>query len=342
MHDSKLVSLEIPSTKYTFKSAEKRPLNLAIHSRPPLLSQTLLTFPRRARIGKMSQKVSAGRYYAEYHGHKVKDLERVHSNFRELNPEAPVAFLAGDSSLDNKHWFFDLGTSKYNQLEEESFTAVAVNGYEKFLDPPRMVCDVAYWMNRLCANRLGAEKLFVINSAVEESRVASRKRDLMPQDKFIRDHITSKDMLFLSVGGNDIALAPTPATISNMASLICMPSFLLKMGFTPGLSHFVNMFTKKIENLVARIVAKEKPAKIFICMIYYLDEKPGDGWADNVLAMMGYNRNPAKLQYIISLIFEKMRAYNYNIPGSEVVIVPLFEALNGKNTDDYLQRVEPR
>ena len=290
----------------------------------------------------MSQKVSAGRFYAEYHGHKVKDLERVHSNLRELNPDAPIAFLAGDSSLDNKHWFFDLRLSKYNQLYEESFTADALNGYEKFLDPPRMVCDVAYWMNRLCENRMGSEKMFVLNASIEESRVESRRRSLLPQDEFIRDYITSKDILFLSVGGNDIALAPTPATIANMSSLICMPTYLLKMGFTPGLSHFVHLFTKRIETLLQQMLEKEKPAKIYVCMIYYLDETPGNGWADNVLAMMGYNRNPAKLQYIISKIYEKMRAYNYDIPGSEVEVVPLFEALNGKDTNDYLQRVEPR
>ena len=29
------------------------------------------------------------------------------------------------------------------------------------------------------------------------------------------------------------------------------------------------------------------------------------------------------------------------VPGTEVVAVPLYEAMNGKNTRDYCQRVEP-
>lgn len=44
------------------------------------------------------------------------------------------------------------------------------------------------------------------------------------QDKFVRDNISSNDILIVSVGGNDIALAPTPCTIASIAGLMCLPT----------------------------------------------------------------------------------------------------------------------
>ncbi|OLP52453.1 hypothetical protein AK812_SmicGene48635, partial [Symbiodinium microadriaticum] len=43
--------------------------------------------------------------------------------------------------------------------------APAVNGYEQLLQPPRMVCDVTYWMNQILFD-LGAPA-FALNTAIE-------------------------------------------------------------------------------------------------------------------------------------------------------------------------------
>jgi hypothetical protein len=32
------------------------------------------------------------------------------------------------------------------------------------------------------------------------------------------------------------------------------------------------------------VVAKNRPKRILLCMIYYLDEQPGGSWADHVLS----------------------------------------------------------
>lgn len=36
-------------------------------------------------------------------------------------------------------------------------------------------------------------------------------------------------------------------------------------------------------------------------MLYFLDEKPGNGWADGTLRALGYNSNPGKLQAVAGL-----------------------------------------
>ena len=41
-----------------------------------------------------------------------------------------LMFFAGDSSLDNKHWFFDGFEVKEAQMQNADFTAPALNGYE--------------------------------------------------------------------------------------------------------------------------------------------------------------------------------------------------------------------
>ncbi len=84
-------------------------------------------------------------------------------------PQAGCIFLAGDSSLDNKHW-----------LQHEPRVG-AVNGYERILVPPRMVQDVAFHINDRCSETL--LPWFAVNCAVEESTIAERRRALQPHDE---------------------------------------------------------------------------------------------------------------------------------------------------------------
>lgn len=101
-----------------------------------------------------------------------------------------------------------------------------------------------------------------------------------------------------------------------------------------------DMFKNRVGNYVRRLVSKTKPKKVVICMIYYLDEQSGGSWADGALAVMCYNWNPGKLQCAIRKVFE-LATSQIRIEGTEVVGFPLFEVLDGKNTHDYHQRVEP-
>merc|ERR1719152_833866 len=76
-------------------------------------------------------------------------------------------------------------------------------------------------------------------------------------------------------------------------------------------------------------------------MIYYLDERPGGSWADRVLAALGYDSDPAKLQYIIETLYERIAARGFDVDGTVVEPFPMFRVLDGKDTTDYEQRVEP-
>jgi hypothetical protein len=86
-------------------------------------------------------------------------------------------------------------------------------------------------------------------------------------------------------------------------------------------------------------------------MIYYLDEAPGGSWADHVLARLGYDADPTKLKFIIKLLFETIKAKDFQAQrlnkkssshaDTQVLPFPLFEVLDGSDTNDYVQRVEP-
>jgi hypothetical protein len=69
---------------------------------------------------------------------------------------------------------------------------------------------------------------------VEATTLNERSYRLRPQDKFIRDNISSNDVLIVSVGGNDIALAPAPCTILSIAGLLCLPMGCLEGGRSFG------------------------------------------------------------------------------------------------------------
>jgi hypothetical protein len=305
---------------------------------------------------EMSSTISSVNYYAEYHGHRVTDLERIEDGLRHMMSDtasaAPMIFLAGDSSLDNKYWF-------HNSSE-------ARNGMERLLTPPVAREDVCHWINVELETRglRGA----AINAAIEESTLGQRAcGHLLPQDVFLRDHVRAHDVLVVSVGGNDIALRPAPCTILSILTVLacntapcieatacgsplpcddfccgCGPSlFSSCCACPPGYGYLLHLFGTRIQTYLTNLTSKQRPAKICVCMIYYPDEKSTGSWADPALAALGYNGNPRKLQALIRAVFRDATR-KIKVPGCEIVAVPLFAPLNGRNSADYSQRVEPR
>eukprot|EP00967_Tisochrysis_lutea_P097072 scaffold142472_cov35-Tisochrysis_lutea.AAC.1 len=240
--------------------------------------------------------------------------------------------------------FFNPDRPKASQMSNPNFTAPAINGYERALcSPPRMVQDISYHLNAVAIEKSNELRrpVVTINTAVEESTVADRNDELLHQDAFIRDNLAVGDAIVVSMGGNDVALRPSISTIFSMLFLTNSPLSLIKCGSAPGQAHLEHLFGERVRHVAERIVKKTKPAVVVICMLYYLDERPGGSWADPVLSKLGYDKNPAKLQQIIFTLCERLTRRGLNIDGTRVEICPLFEALDGSDTSDYCQRVEP-
>lgn len=267
-------------------------------------------------------------FYGEYHGHRIPHLESVVSGLR-ANSDRSLIFLCGDSSLDNKFWL-----PAYNKQ-------TAINGYEQILYPPAMMPDIAYFLNAECVERRVGHRLCAVNTAVEESTLADRAGDqLLEQDEFIRGSIREQDVLVVSVGGNDVALRPTLSTIVSIASLLWSPRWLIRSHWSPGFGHFVRMFRSDTCNLIEKVISERRPRCVIACMYYYFDEKPGGSWADTVLSYLGYDRDPTKLQLVMREVFAAATR-EIDVKGVKVVPLPLYEVLDGKDPDDYAQRVEP-
>lgn len=244
----------------------------------------------------------SGEYYEQYHGHLPQHLCTVHAALRQRVRCEQYIYLAGDSSLDNKHWFFSGWDTKEAQMERAApFTAEPVNGYEQvFVSPGRMVKDISFWLNKAAEDRFGSGKVCTMMTSVEESTMRDRQGQegpqLLAQDAFIREHLTTADSVIISVGGNDIALSPTVRTAVNMLLLTRMPQWLIRSGWAPGFGYFVRLFHTNLRHLVAELTENQVPRKVLVCMIYYLDEKATGSWADSTLAALGYDRDPEKLQ----------------------------------------------
>jgi len=53
------------------------------------------------------KKINAVDFYAEYHGHTLSDLHRLYTQLLLTTGKRRFIYLMGDSSLDNKHWFYE-------------------------------------------------------------------------------------------------------------------------------------------------------------------------------------------------------------------------------------------
>merc|ERR1719329_200721 len=288
----------------------------------------------------LQNKMAAGRFYAEYHGHPMQQLVEVVEALRQCSDG--IVWLAGDSSLDNKHWLFD-GPDKQACIEHgvasegsDDLLAPATNGYEHVLEPQVMVRDVSYWINHLLVK--AGTRMCCVNTAVEESTLADRRSALKSHDVMIRDCLKPSDVIVTSLGGNDVALRPDGITQQCIAqALMSEPG---SSEYNHAVQHFVGMFKTQTEHFLQQLTAKTSPQIVVVCMLYYLDEKRGSGWCEGVLDMMGYNVLPSKLQNLISKVYEAA-TMQVQLLGIHVVPLPLFRVLDGKASADYCQRVEP-
>ena len=280
-------------------------------------------------------------FYDEFHGHRVQDLEVLLPVLRLESSR--LVWTAGDSSLDNKYWFP---------------TRVPAQGvYAQFMETSKP--DVTYWLNQQL-------NVTAINAAVEATTLHERTRRFRSQDDFVRDNLQSQDILIVSIGGNDVALRPLLCTACSLAGIVlCMPGACIDNGRTcgtvpcddycggcgpslasclcampPCLGYLRHLFGTRVQKYVERLTATTKPAKVLVCMIYYLDEVNHPCWASSALGLLGYNRDPRRVQALIRRMFIEATS-RIHIEGTTVIPVPLYRVLDGSDTTDYIQRVEP-
>jgi hypothetical protein len=272
-------------------------------------------------------KVNRSRFYFEWKGHQIQDIKRLHNITLAERPDKPIVYLAGDSSLDNKYW-----------VSEDSSSVVVPEIYEKSFDRPEPKHDVAFWVNHLLGDRATC-----INTAVEESMLRDRDEQLLPHDQFIRDNIRPSDVIIVSIGANDIALRPLPATVRHMLQLAWLtPLPSLENGTAWSLPYFKDMFGSKIQRYLECLTAYSKPRAIIVCMIYFpLESGLGQqSWADPQLKALGYNTWPGQLQAAIQTIYEGATK-KIKVKDTQIVPCALYEILDGRDVDNYTARVEP-
>lgn len=288
----------------------------------------------------MSQeKIDTASFYFQYQGHPISDLSTFHSITRSQRPHKPIVYLAGDSSLDNKHWI----SPPFLEPLPAGVRVPAI--YDAALAQPWPKPDVAFWLNHFLGGAATALNCAVEGSTLGE-RGEGRGKGLLDHDVFVRDHITANDILIVSIGGNDIALKPSLATVWHMLRLAWLTPRCLLNAWTLG--HFTGLFKTQVQAYVERLVAKQKPRAVVVCMIYYpLELETGSAgqqrqrsWADVPLRMLGYDVWPRQLQTAIASMYE-LGTRRVVVEGVRVVPCALFEVLDGKEAGDYEERVEP-
>lgn len=293
--------------------------------------------PGLEQIGSEPEKerfIDSDMFYSHYFGHPPNLLRQL---VAQKPRQAPTIYLVGDSTLDNKYWI-----PNRSELHPNAYIRSKISG-----DNPVLCRDVSYWLSTVYPSN----RYTVINCAIEQtllrSRVSSKsissskrrtKTDDMPmhfeQDTIVRDHITNNDILVVSVGGNDVALAPTCATaLAVLGSVLISPSI--------GMSVLRRLFKDGLQRYIEQLICKQRPRLVVICMLYYPDQNPkAQSWANVVLRMLQYNSKPHKLQRAIRTVFEKAVS-QIAIPDTNICFAPFFDRLDGADSSDYVARVEP-
>ncbi|KAJ8905652.1 hypothetical protein NDN08_002158 [Rhodosorus marinus] len=282
---------------------------------------------RTGRSSRMKNEISSSSFYAEFHGHPIHDLARYAKFLREEAGNRPLVWLCGDSTLDNKYW---VQGCSLRDLESE---------YASILRPPLARPDVAYHLGVAARDRA-----LVVNCGVEESTLAQRLGgSLLAHDNIVRDNLMEGDVVVVSLGGNDVAHSPTLRTAISALSLIRLNRLqTLENEFDKawGRKHMVRLFGEKTRLYIEKLVSLRKPRLVLVCMLYFPDENQTGSWADLPLRVLGYDAQPAKMQAVLRQLYLTATS-EITIAGTKIVPVALYEALDPKDTEDYVQRVEP-
>lgn len=286
--------------------------------------------------------VSPQRFYNQYHGHPTRDLAILHRHLHSQHKR--IVWLAGDSSLDNKHWLGTLASKLFRnatlvvtppvKLIDVSPLPLALRG--AFEEPKSGLEDVAFWLN----SEFDGSPFSALNCAVEESTLFDRTTTLLAHDEFVREHMRRNDVLIVSVGGNDIGLNPSLRTIVSLFILVRLtPMWLLERLPAWLLGNMQDLFGTQVQRYIERLVTHQVPETILVCMYYYPCTK-GAGWPDRTLAALGYDASPERLQRAIDVIFRRVTSH-IRIEGATVVPVQLSHVLDHNDAMDYRDRVEP-
>lgn len=275
----------------------------------------------------MAQKIKSSRFFYQWKGHPLEDMDLLRKLAVSKHPDQPIIYLAGDSSLDNKCW-----------VSKDDINVEIPEIYHEAFDKPSPKPDVAFWLNSLLDDRATS-----LNLAVEESMLRERANTLLEHDTFICDNIRAEDILIVSIGGNDIALKPTLSTAASMLQLAYLtPLGSLERGDAWSMSHFIRIFKDEVAAYVSKLVEKQKPRAVIICMIYYPLEKSASqtSWADVPLKALRYDSFPQKLQTGIRKMYE-LATQKIEIEGTKIIPCALFDVLDSKDANDFTARVEP-
>ena len=276
-------------------------------------------------------------FYSEWHGHTRAHLAALLPHLRGSSSAGAarrLIILAGDSTLDNKAWVADAPRLS------------ACCGVEAALSPANCVPDVAAALNAECAARGAGGRWACLNAAVEESLLCGRvRRDgtlALAQDAFAAAALQPGDVLVASAGGNDVVLAPALSTVAALAALLLFASdAALQDGSAWGMPTLVTLFRDEFQRYLRALCARARPALILACFVYYPSEA-GSGWADAALWMMGYGRNPRRLQAVMRAVYRHATC-RIAVEGVRVQPLPLYAVLDASpsGSGDYVARVEP-
>lgn len=259
--------------------------------------------------------ISSTEFYANYYGHvdgHLKDL----LNYKDSKP---IIYLAGDSTLDNKHWLPMIIGEHPDDLHRHVLSGTSVRR------------DVSYWLSLL----YGPHGHFrSVNCAVEDTTLRQRIRTgLLEQDVILRDAMSEHDVLVVCVGGNDVANSPTVGT--GLAALSAV-----YMGGNAGMKTLRKLFHDDMAAYIAMLTEKTKPRLVVACMPYFPDEIVKPSWASFALRVLRYNVTPEWLQEAYVRVFENA-VKEIRVDGCRMAFVPFYRALDGKTSADYVDRVEP-
>jgi hypothetical protein len=267
--------------------------------------------------------VSPQTFYTQYFGHPLDDLMSIYARIRES--EKNIIWLAGDSTMDNKHWLFEDICEKRTM---DSYTIPPQHEYKNLLVPPSCIPDIA-----ACINSLTKDTNYVaLNCAIEESSLSDRQNGMLAHDHIIKSNIRENDVLIVSVGGNDIGLKPCFKTIFWMVAM-----WILPFNWIPP--HIYHIFHTQLKSYIMKLTKRKKPKLVIVCMFYYPCEH-GRGWIDRSFAFQMYKRNATKAKQLLDLIFYRAIS-KINIPFINIEYMHLGHVLDSRDKKDYVSRVEP-
>lgn len=225
---------------------------------------------------KKDKKLDNEKYYITYDGHLPEHIQYIRNKYLEKGKNKFV-YLTGESLFDNKRYIKTKSDTIYKNIFEKEYV---LNDIENQL-------NVKLLYDYVC-----------LNCSYSDSSLTDRNKRIYENDNFVRDNISTDDMLLIGLNGSDFFERTNQDLVSKISYTLEHP-----VEENKSLLFICEYIHDNLKKYIDNLTKFQYPGKIIVFCYLYPSENE-DKALDTIFNLNGYKKRPTRFKNMLNFIFK--------------------------------------